>query len=148
VLVGGGSSTPSSGHFTRGKETRCPLYRRLCGPEGLSGRVRKNSPLTGTQSSDRPACSESLYFNMDDYFVCHVSSAFLVSCTAYNRRDSKRHPRRSRARQEDSEVSHRASRPCFVPAGCALSMPASSGVRRDLVGEEGTRRGLTSYRGQ
>jgi hypothetical protein len=126
-----------------------PLYRRLCGPEGLSGRVRKISPPpTGTRSPDRPACSESLYCYIEVYFLCHVFSAFLVTRTSYNRRDSKRQPYRSRARQDDSEVRHLASRPCFVPAGCALSMPASSGVRRDLVGEEGTRRGLTSYRGQ
>ena len=37
-----------------------PLYSRLCGPQGRSGRVRKISPHRDS-SSDRPACSESLY---------------------------------------------------------------------------------------
>ena len=40
---------------------RCPLYRRLSGPQGRSGRVRKTSPPTGIRSPDRPARSESLY---------------------------------------------------------------------------------------
>jgi hypothetical protein len=31
--MGGGYSTPRTGHFTRGKETRYPLYRRLGGPQ-------------------------------------------------------------------------------------------------------------------
>jgi hypothetical protein len=42
-------------------KTRCPLYRRLSGPQGRSGRVRKISPPTGIRSPDRPARSESLY---------------------------------------------------------------------------------------
>ena len=44
ALDGGGWSTPRSGRFTPGKETRCPLYRRLGGPQGRSGQVRKISP--------------------------------------------------------------------------------------------------------
>ena len=56
----GGRSTPFSGRFTPGKETRYPLYRRLVGPQGRSERVRKISPATWIRSSDRPACSESL----------------------------------------------------------------------------------------
>jgi hypothetical protein len=35
------------------KETRYPLYRRLGGPQGRAGRVRKISP-TGIRSLDRP----------------------------------------------------------------------------------------------
>jgi hypothetical protein len=38
-------------------KTRYPLYRRLGGPEGRFGRVRKISPVTGIRSPDRPACS-------------------------------------------------------------------------------------------
>ena len=34
--------TPHSGRFTPGKETRSPIHRRLGGPRGRSGRVRKN----------------------------------------------------------------------------------------------------------
>jgi hypothetical protein len=37
-------STPRPGRFTPGKETRYPLYRRLGGPQGLFGRVRKIAP--------------------------------------------------------------------------------------------------------
>ena len=39
-----GWSTPRPGRFTPGKETRHPLYRRLGGPQGRSGRVRNISP--------------------------------------------------------------------------------------------------------
>jgi hypothetical protein len=42
----GGWSTPHPGLFTRGK-TRSPLYRRLGGPQGRSGQVRKISPPLG-----------------------------------------------------------------------------------------------------
>ena len=42
-------------------KTRYPLYRRLGGPQGRSGRVRKISPPTGIRSPDRPVRSESLY---------------------------------------------------------------------------------------
>jgi hypothetical protein len=47
ALDGGGWSTPRPGRFTLEKETRYPLYRRLGGPQGRSGRVRKTSPPTG-----------------------------------------------------------------------------------------------------
>ena len=36
-------STPRTGRFTPGKVTRYPLYGRLGGPQGRSGRVRKIS---------------------------------------------------------------------------------------------------------
>ena len=36
-------------------KTRYPLYRRLGGPQGRSGQVRKISPPTGIRSPDRPA---------------------------------------------------------------------------------------------
>ena len=42
-------------------KTRYPLYRRVGGPQGRSGQVRKFSPPTGIRSPDRPARSESLY---------------------------------------------------------------------------------------
>ena len=57
----GGCSTPRPGRFTPGKETRYPLYRRLSGPQGRYGQVRKISPHTGIRSPDRPARSELLY---------------------------------------------------------------------------------------
>ena len=43
------------------EKTLYPLYRRLDGPQGRSGRMRKISPPTGIRSPDRPARSESLY---------------------------------------------------------------------------------------
>ena len=42
-------------------KTRYLLYRRLGGPQGRSGHVRKISPPTGIRSPDRPARSQSLY---------------------------------------------------------------------------------------
>ena len=52
----GGWSMPRPGCFTPGKETRYPLYRRLGGPQGRSGPVRKISP-----HRDCPARRQSLY---------------------------------------------------------------------------------------
>jgi hypothetical protein len=40
-------STPSHGRSSPGKDTRYPLSRRLVGPQGRSGRVRKISPSRG-----------------------------------------------------------------------------------------------------
>jgi hypothetical protein len=45
--MGGGWSTPRPSRFTPGEETRYPLYRRLCGPQSRSGRVRKISSQLG-----------------------------------------------------------------------------------------------------
>jgi len=42
-------------------KTRYALYRRLGGPQGRSGQVRKISPPTGIRFPDRPARSQSLY---------------------------------------------------------------------------------------
>jgi rRNA maturation protein Nop10 len=50
ALDGGEWSTPRPGRFTPGKETRYPLYRRLCGPQRRSGRLRKISPSPGIDS--------------------------------------------------------------------------------------------------
>ena len=56
--VGGQHNAPAV--LPPGK-TRSPLYRRLCGPQGRSGRVRKTSPPPGFDPPSRPARSESLY---------------------------------------------------------------------------------------
>ena len=56
ALDGVGGQRP--GRFTPEKVTG---YRRLGGPQGRSGRMRKISPPTGIRSQDRPARSESLY---------------------------------------------------------------------------------------
>jgi hypothetical protein len=42
-------------------KTRCPLYRRLGGSQGQSGRLRKISLPTEIQSPNRPARSKSLH---------------------------------------------------------------------------------------
>ena len=42
-------------------KTRYPLYKRLGGSRGRSGRVGENLAPTGIRSPDRPARSESLY---------------------------------------------------------------------------------------
>jgi hypothetical protein len=42
-----GWSTPPTSRLPPGKETWYPLYRRVDGPEGRSGWVRKISPLPG-----------------------------------------------------------------------------------------------------
>jgi hypothetical protein len=47
ALDEGGWSTTRPGRFTPGKETRCSLYRRLNGPQGRSGQLRKISPPPG-----------------------------------------------------------------------------------------------------
>jgi hypothetical protein len=44
---GMGWLAPRPGRFTPGKETWYPLYRRLGGPQGPSGRLRKISPPPG-----------------------------------------------------------------------------------------------------
>jgi hypothetical protein len=46
--------------YPRGK-TQYPLYRRLDGPQGWSGQVRKIAPSTRIRSPDRPVRSQSLY---------------------------------------------------------------------------------------
>jgi len=58
----GGWSTPRPGHFTSGKETRYPLCRGLCGPQGRSVPVPDISPPTGIQFPYRSDRSELLYW--------------------------------------------------------------------------------------
>jgi hypothetical protein len=41
VLDGSGKATSRPGHFTTGKNTRYPLYRRLNGPWDQPGQVQK-----------------------------------------------------------------------------------------------------------
>ena len=60
-MNGSGFLTPRPGRFTPGKDALYPLYRKLDGLQGRSGRVRKISPPTGIRSPDHPTRSESLY---------------------------------------------------------------------------------------
>jgi hypothetical protein len=61
ALDGGEGSASRPGCSLLPEKTRYPLYRRLGGPQGGFGQVRKISPPTGIRSSDRPAPSQSLY---------------------------------------------------------------------------------------
>jgi hypothetical protein len=56
--VGGQRQAPAA--LPPGK-TRYPLYSMLGGPQGRSGRVRKNLTPTGIRSPDCPTRKESLY---------------------------------------------------------------------------------------
>ena len=57
-LDGGGGGQHHAPAALPPRKTRYPLYRRLGGPQGRSGRVRKISPTpTGILSADRPARS-------------------------------------------------------------------------------------------
>ena len=61
ALEGGEGSASRPGRSLPLGKTRYPLYRRLGGPQGRYGQVRKISPPTGIRSPDRPARSQSLY---------------------------------------------------------------------------------------
>jgi len=56
--VGGERYVPAA--YPPGKKIQYPLNRRLGGPHGLSGRVRKISPPTGIRSPDRSSRSQSV----------------------------------------------------------------------------------------
>ena len=62
------------------RKTRYPLYRKLSGPQGRSGQVRKISLPTGIRSPDRLACSQSLYRLRcpGPLFVLHVPKIMLL----------------------------------------------------------------------
>ena len=61
ALDEGGWSTPRPGRFTPWKETRYPLYRRLGGPQGRSGRVLKISPPPGFDPRTVQPVAQSQY---------------------------------------------------------------------------------------
>ena len=58
---GGEGSASRPGRSLPPGKTRYLLYRRLGGPQGGSGQVRKISPPTGIRSPECPARSQSLY---------------------------------------------------------------------------------------
>jgi hypothetical protein len=58
-----GRSKPRLGRFTPEKESRYSLYRRLGGPQGRSGRVRKiSSPLGFVYRTVQPVASRYTYY--------------------------------------------------------------------------------------
>ena len=62
ALEGGERSASRPGRSLPPGKSRYPLYRRLGGPQGRSGQVRKISHTTGIRSPDLPARSQSLYW--------------------------------------------------------------------------------------
>ena len=72
ALDGSGWSTPRPSLFTPGKKTQCLLYRRLGGPQGQSGQVRKMSPLPGFDSRTvQPVASRYTDFAIPAHNVYH-----------------------------------------------------------------------------
>ena len=61
AVEGGEGSESRPGRSLPPGKTRYPLYRRLGGPKGRSGQVRKISPPKGIRSPYRPARGLSLY---------------------------------------------------------------------------------------
>jgi hypothetical protein len=110
-----------------------PLYLRVRGPVPIG--IRPQDPALPSKSLQR-------YVNVP-YLIRLTFIAFLLSCITYHHRASKRHPPTPPPLPYLETGSATcicnypifASRFCFVPAGYALSTPASSGVRRDLVRE-------------
>ena len=60
ALEGGEWSAARPGRTLLPGKTRYPLYRRLVGPQGRSGRA-ENLAATGIRSPDHPVRSQSLY---------------------------------------------------------------------------------------
>ena len=86
ALEGGGWSAPRPGRFTPGK-TRYPLYRRLGGPQGRSGRVRKiSSPSGFDPRSVQPVSSR--YTDNCKYVVtlisCYTGTNFIYHTCSHN----------------------------------------------------------------
>jgi hypothetical protein len=69
------------------EKTRYPLYRRLGGPQGRSGQVRKLSPPTGIRSPNRPARSYLIQSK-----PAHVTRKLSRYAAACNKSDSDRFP--------------------------------------------------------
>jgi hypothetical protein len=68
--MGSGWSTPRPGRFIPGKETRYPLYRKLGGPKGRSGRVRKISPPKGFDlRTAQPVASRYTDYDIPAHYI-------------------------------------------------------------------------------
>ena len=88
---GEGSASRLGRSFPPGK-IRYPLYRRLGGPQGRSGQVRKISPPTGIRSPDRPARSQSLYRRRYPAHCYHLYGVIFKKTYARNRTEIPRFP--------------------------------------------------------
>ena len=90
ALEGGERSASRPGRTLPPGKTRYPLYRRLGGPQGRSGQVRKISPPSGILSPDRPARSQLLYRLS---YSAHVEtcSCMFITCTGVGLKMSNFH---------------------------------------------------------
>jgi len=74
ALDGGGGSAPRPGRYLPPGKTRYPLYRRLGGPQGRSGRAENLVP-NGIRSPDRPARSSvSIPTTLPDIFCVRTEN--------------------------------------------------------------------------
>jgi hypothetical protein len=93
----GGWPTPRPGHFTPRKETRYPLYRRLCGPQDPFRLVRKISPLPGfdprtvqavvSRHNDWAIPTYLMYVQAELWCVCWISIIICSEGTRFKSRD-------------------------------------------------------------
>ena len=121
-------------------KTRYPLYRRLGGPQGRSGQVRKISPPTGIRSPDRPARSQSLY--RLSYRGSHTDCVIFQNKSGRNREKSRYTAVSWRSRFEPAtSVIWRTSSQCrdFLASseercllGCDPLLPSSGGLNLRL----------------
>ena len=72
ALKGGEGSASRPGRSLPPGKTRYPLYRRLGGPQGRSGQVRKISPSPGFDSR---TVIQQVYINIFSRFTNHVYPA-------------------------------------------------------------------------
>ena len=79
-VVGGQHHAPAA--LPPGK-TRYPLYRRLGGPQGRSGRVRKISPAPGFDPRSVRPVSQSVCLSLNEFTCCCAAShSVLLKLTA------------------------------------------------------------------
>ena len=76
ALFGSGWWTPRPGHFTPGKETQYPLYRKVGGPQGRSRRAQKLSPPKGLN----PWTVQPLVSCYTDWATAEPSQQAPVNC--------------------------------------------------------------------
>ena len=81
MLEGDELSAAHPGRTLPPGKTRYPLYRRLGGPQGRSGRA-KILASTGIRSPDRPARSQSLYrLSYPTHIICNTVWHSWVICS-------------------------------------------------------------------
>ena len=94
--IGMGDQRHAPGVLPPAEETQYSLYRRLGGPQGWSGRVRKISPPTRIRRPDPPAIRRSLYRlsyprpqRLQDWRITRID-LHLMGTRAFSRRKNGR----------------------------------------------------------